>query len=172
MDRFLHLRLSDLCCSRYRCILALLWIFGVLLGLFHSYICGQQMQPLVRLVLFYNANFLCLLSAAFFPLIISYLIVCLSKPIHLLPLVFLKGFLFAFISFAFYSAFRASASLLYVFFLFGDLLTMPGLWWIWVSSFSDSKLSLLFKLCCAFTFTACVCLFNSFVLAPFLSSLM
>lgn len=172
MDRFLHLRLSDLCCRRYRCTLALLWVFGVLFGLLHSYIGGFRLRALIHVVLFSDTNFLSLLSAAFLPLFISYLIVWLSRPIYLLPLVFLKGFLFAFISFTFYCAFRSSAALLLGFFLFGDLLTMPVLWWIWVSSFSDNKLSLLLKLCCAFAFAAFICLFNSFVLVPFLSCVM
>jgi len=64
--------------------------------------------------------------------------VYISQPVLLIPIAFCKAFLFSYTSIGILTAFGSAGWLIHLLFMFGDILTLPLLWYFWSKFLSDN----------------------------------
>lgn len=171
MDRFLHLNLSFLRCRTLRTVLALLWIVGLLLGAVVSLSADTLLSSTMRSALHSGMSIFGLLAALLLPFLITALAVFISQPSLLLPVAFLKAFLFSFTGTGLLTAFGTSAWLLRCLLMFSDTLVLPLLWWLWLRLLSDDRNTALYSCLFAVAGTVLIGCFDFALVSPFLVSL-
>lgn len=172
MDRFLRLNLPFLRCRNYRDVLALMWCAGLLLGISLSYSADAMLVPVVSAATSDEASFISLLSVLLLPFILSFLAGYLLKIWLLIPIVFIKSFLFSFVAAGFVVTYGSAAWLLCGLVMFADLLALPLLWWFWLQAGSEDKQWVLrsgVATGCGIILISC---FDFYTVAPFLASLL
>lgn len=171
MDRFLHRVFFDRTCDRFRAYLAIVWILGLLAGVFSSVSAGDSLLPTMRAALYCGVSISGLLTVTLLPLLFSALAVYISKPFLLLPIAFSKGFLYAFWAGGILRLFGASGWLMKLLLLFGDAASLPILWWYWLKAsdrFSRRKYR---QFLVASAAAAAVSCFDYFFVSSFLTEL-
>lgn len=171
MVRLLHLNLSLFDCRTRRLILAFAWILGLLLGSVISLAADNILSPTMLAAVHSNMSISGLLTVLLLPLLFSAFAVYISKPILLIPIVFLKAFLFSYSAAGFLIACDSAAWLLCFLMMFSDTLMLPFLWWFWIRTLtlesSTAIRSAVFCSLCAFVIGFCDYAFVS----PFLAGL-
>ena len=143
MDRFLHLPLFSFNRANALRILASVWICGLLSGAAVS-LCADEFLPAMMLAaLSCDVSIFGLLIAILLPLLISFFAVYISQIWLLIPIVFVKAFLFSYTGVGILQTFNASGWLIRILFMFGDSLALPFLWWYWLQVTASVNVSLL-----------------------------
>ena len=152
-------------------ILACVWICGLLSGTFLSLSAGDTLFSTMRAAVYCGMSISGLLCVLFLPLLFTVLAVYISRPLLLLPVAFLKAFLFSFSGTGIFTALHVSGWLFWCFLMFSDILTLPFLWLVWLDSLSDDHKAV-FGRCMLSMFAALLigCFDYAFV-APFLARL-
>ena len=171
MVRLLHLNLSFLDCRTRRVILAFAWISGLFLGSLISLAADNILSSTMLAAAHSGMSISGLLAVLLLPLLFSALAVYISKPIFLIPIVFLKAFLFSFSAAGFLIACDSAAWLFCFLMMFSDTLMLPFLWWFWIISLTlESRTAIrgaVICTVCAFVIGFC----DYFFVSPFLAGL-
>ena len=172
MGRFFRLNPVLLSEALTRRILTIIWLCGLLFGALFSLFSGAPDQEVIRSALHSRVSFFSLFSALILPLLITALLVYLSKLYFLFPLVFLKAFAFASIGTGFLNSFDSSSWLVHCFAMFSDILILPVLWYLWLHAFSYKRDVTLRHITAAVIVVLSVCYIDCFWVAPFLANLL
>lgn len=171
MGSFLHLNWSVFCCRTLRSWLALIWCVGMLFGALASLTADISYSSTMHAALFGSLSISGLLAALLLPLLITAFAVYFSKPIWILPLAFLKAFMFAFTATGLMVSFGSAGWLVRLLLMFSDTLVLPILWLVWLLSL-ESGSDAAFRYCLpAAAFIFLICCFDFTVVAPFLARL-
>ena len=140
MDRLLCLDLTNNVCRKYRIILVIHWLLGLLTGIFLALTADIHFPPLMLSVFCDRMSIVCFLAAFLLLLLISFFSALLSQRYLLFPLAFVKAFLFAFAGAMLMNTFSASGWLMQLLLMFSDLLILPIFWWLWLMERSEGML--------------------------------
>lgn len=171
MDRFLHLNFSFLRCRTLRPILAFVWICGLVSGAFISLSADEFLASTMHALIRSDMSISGLLAALFLPFLISFFAVYLSQNWLLLIVAFFKAFLFAYTGAGLILSFDAAGWLLCLLLLFGDVLTLPALWLLWLRCLHSSGRSAWCSSIPSVIVAGFAGIFEYCVVAPFLASL-
>ena len=129
LDRYLHFDLSAWRCKRMLLSLACAFIFGLISGVLISMSASGALDSTMRAAPFSCVSISGLLSAILLPFLLSAFAVYLSCPWLLLPIAFCKAFLITFLGLGVLDAFGSAGWLIRFLLMFGDVITLPLLWW-------------------------------------------
>lgn len=131
MYRFFHFDLSAWRCKKWIFLLACAWFLGLVSGVLFSMSASGVIGSAMRAALRSRVSIIGLLSAMLLPLLLSAFAVYIGAPAFLLPIVFVKAFLIAWMGAGILSAFGSAGWLIRILLMFGDSLSLPFLWWYW-----------------------------------------
>lgn len=134
MVRRFSLGSSDSWRKGSRNYLAFSWIAGLAAGSFAYMASGEWILPLMRSVLYAPVSIVGILCVSLFPILISAYAVFLSNSRLLLPICFVKAFLFSFASMGIWVSFASAGWLMRILLLFTDWTCLPILYWFWLRS--------------------------------------
>lgn len=119
--------------------LGLSWFSGLLLGVIASMQRADSTVPLMRSVLVERSSIVSLFAVLTFPFLLSALLVWISKPLLLVPVAFLKAFIFGFTAFTVSSAFGDAGWLSRWLLLFSDSCCVAVLLWFWFRNVTGKR---------------------------------
>ncbi len=154
-----------------RVLVAVVWISGLILGIFLSRPISSDTFALIRTIRYSQTSFLRLFLFLVFPLILSVAVVWLRVPILILPLVFIKAVCFALCASVIILAFDDAGWLLSRLYIFSDTFAVIVLLWFWNRYINGwtFKLKTDFVLCFIVLFI--ICCIDSLFVSPFTSML-
>lgn len=109
-------------------LLAVCWLFGVLLGFCAAIFAGNSLSSLMRGSTVGSVSIVRMLVLSSLPFLLSALAVYLSQPWLIFALSFLKAFCFSFCAVGIHLAFGSSGWLVQLLLLFTDCFTIPVLY--------------------------------------------
>lgn len=118
----------------FRCYLAFSFTSGLVCGSLTYLLAGESLIPLMRSALYAPVSIVGPLFVSVFPILLSAYAVFLSNFVLLLPLCFVKAFLFSFASIGISQAFASAGWLIRSLLLFGSWTSLPILYWYWLRS--------------------------------------
>ena len=139
MDRFVHLILPTHSCKEPSIHLACSFLAGLLSGACVSIAASKSLLPMMLAAANSCVSISGLLSAMLLPLLFSAFAVYIRQNWLLIPIAFVKAFLFAFLGIGVMSAFGNAGWLVRWLLMFSDSLTLPLLWWFWLRAFSSGR---------------------------------
>lgn len=148
-------------------LLACCWISGLLCGVICFSVSSSGVISLMRRTVLSPVSIVGLLNAALIPFLLSALFSLLSIDWIVFCIVFIKAFIFSFVSLGLILSFGSGGWLLRFFLVFGDYAALPLLFWCWmrmVSVGAGRSVILLSFVCCALVI-AIVLVYR--VIAPF-----
>ncbi len=170
MARFLHRHSISPYFNRSAFLLAFSWVGGLLVGVFAACSADEFLFPLMRTAVFSGVSIVSVLTAHLLPFLLSAFTVFFSGRALVCPIVFCKGFCFAFVSVGILASFGCAGWLFRLLLCFADLLTMPLLYRYWHRCLDGEG-----RLLSDFLVTGSVCLlFGSIeyrLILPFLADL-
>ena len=173
MNTFSHLKISLSNYKILRLLLILCWSAGLLSGASSAFLCKDTLSLFLRQVIFYgDYSFAGLLFIRLVPILITIIVFFYSRPFLLIPLAFLKAFLFSFAMASVTFAFGLSAWLIITLLLLCESLTLPVLWFTWLSVLSGSVSYIHHEFAFSCVIVVLAFLFDYLNIAPFLSRLM
>lgn len=113
-------------------LLAILWLFGILLGIACFYLSRAFLVPLMRSTACGSVSIVGLIFTVFLPFLLSAAALWNDLRWLLLGTCFCKAFLFAFVSLGILIGTQSGGWLLRYFLLFGDCTALPVLYWYWL----------------------------------------
>jgi hypothetical protein len=171
MDRIFCRTFSFFDCKLKPTILAFAWVGGLLLGAVVSVSADNLLASTMRAALSGSMSIMGPVAVVLLPLFLSAYAVYFSQPIMLAAVVFLKAFLFAYAGAALLILYPVSGWLLRWLLMFSDMVTMPILWFLWISVSFDNRESLHRRIViCAFCSVLVGCV-DLFMIVPFLARL-
>ena len=133
-DPMLNLSFSDLpgaWCRGASLILALTFFLGLVLGIWFSGCASEHYLPAMRTAVSSRVSIIGLPSSAVLPLLFSAFAVYLRQPVLLIPIAFLKAFLFSFLGYSVFIAWSHAGWLIAGLLMFGSFASVPVLYWYW-----------------------------------------
>ena len=148
-----------------RLLLISSWILGILCGCFFATQTSDK-ASLMHMLLQSHMSIVGGLAVSFLPLCISAVIISLNKTALLIPLAFVKAFMYSFSSACVICAFGTAGWLVRLLFLFSDSLISLFCFRLWLCCFSGVKRIEWECMSCAI---CCVCVFtvDCLIIAPF-----
>ena len=171
MDGFLCLDFSSLFCRKFKAVLAVLWITGTLFGATAAISGSSFLDSLSDTDFVFSVTFPGLAAVLLIPVLISIFAITVSKKWLLYSMAFLKAFLFAYIWICFTVICDASGWLLRALFMFGDTMTLPLLWWIWLLADTPKHDFLSLKFLCASVSVFAIACVDYAIIVPFCAQL-
>lgn len=173
MNTFSLLKISLSNYRNLRLLLILCWFVGLVSGACLALLCKDALSLFLRQVVFYgDYSFSGLLFIRLIPILITILVFFYSRPFLLIPLAFLKAFLFSFIAVSVAFAFGLSAWLISTLLLLCECLTLTVLWFTWLSVLSGAVSYIHREFAFSCVTVVLIFLFDYRYIAPFLSRLM
>ena len=114
--------------------LASFWCTGLILGAVIAANADTSHHSLMLLACDSPVSIVRLLIVILLPLLFSAIAVLISCPWLLIPIAFMKAFLYSFVCYGVIAAFGASGWLIRLFLIFSDTFMLPVLWQFWLSS--------------------------------------
>ena len=142
MVRFFRARIMQSGRSSTAIILAFMFFTGLLCGTVTATYTEPSYLLMMRRGLTYPVSIVVLLPAVILPLLFSALAVFISQLWLLIPIAFLKAYLYGFLSSCIYISGQASGWLLHGLFMCTDCLSIPVMFWFWFRSCSNTKSNL------------------------------
>lgn len=170
MDRFFNFDLSAWRCKKPIFILACAWFLGLFSGVLFSMSASDSLGSTMRAAAGGCVSISGLLSAILLPLLFSAFAVYIFKPTLLIPIAFLKAFVFAFLGVGILGAYGSAGWLIRLLLMFSDILMLPLLWWYWLRAFSGPKRRV-FDTSVAAVYALLVGSIDYCVISPFLANL-
>ena len=152
-------------------ILAFAFYAGILAGAFFALLTDTSYFLMMRTAANYRVSIAVLLPSAVLPLLFSAFAVYISQSWLLIPIAFLKAFLFGFLSFGLITLNSDSGWLLRFMVMFTDCLATPVLFWFWIRC-CDAKQFFTATLCAAFLLITGISLLDYQYISPFLVNLL
>ncbi len=112
--------------------LAFSWVSGLAGGCLAYLLGGESLHALMRGVLYAPVSIVGILCVSLLPFLLSAYAVFLSNLSFLLPICFLKAWLFSQISLGIYQAFSSAGWLMRILLLFSSWTSLPILYWFWL----------------------------------------
>ena len=170
-SNLLHAFLVQLRCIGIKWALPFCWFLGLLLGTTYGYRADHSYILLLRYAALNRVSFVGLIAALYVPLLLSTLAVYLNHPQWLLPICFIKAFLFTSCGSALLIAYHSAGWLVRLLLQFSDFCTMPFLYWFCMRNIVERKSNLAsdFLVCC--TGGSIIGIFDFFVISPYLVKL-
>ena len=141
MARFLH---HEFFCARRKrnlWVLASVWVLGLGSGIWAFAYAGSSLLPLMRSTLSGTVSIVSLLCVTGLPFLFSAFAVFISCHWLIFPIAFCKGFCFSFAATGLLQAFGSAGWLIRPLLCFADSVSMPLLYWFWLSCFrTDDRL--------------------------------
>ncbi len=141
MDRFLHLHLPASICKNPTKALGVSWCLGLFAGVLIAYLASDSLSLTMHTATKSCVSIIGLLSTISLPFLLSALAVSISGTWLLIPIAFLKAFLFAYLGFGLVAAYNSAGWLLRILFMFADCCTVPLLYGYWLKLCSGSSVS-------------------------------
>ena len=171
MDRFLHPIFRPSCCRNFTFTLALSWIIGLLNGLLFSLSADTLLSSTMRIAINGGMSISGLLTALLLPFLFSAFAVFISQLWLLIPIAFVKAFLFSFTGLGVLLTFGSAGWLICLLFMFAESLAMPILWWYWLRVSGDSGRTVFHNCFPAVLCVGLVGCIDQWIVAPFLACL-
>lgn len=171
MDLFFRLFWPDHRCRQPVAALACSFTLGLILGACFSVSASETLTPTMRAAATGCVSIPGLLSAMLLPFLFSAFAVYISNQWLLFPIAFCKAFLFAFLSVGLMGAFGSAGWLIRLLLMFGDILSMPLLWWFWIRSLTTRRGPALRCLVPVIALLLAVGSFDYCVISPFAAGL-
>ena len=158
-----------------RRVCAVILAFALLFGVCFGGICSGLAEPILFQLMYTAAqsrvSIVCLLPVMLLPIVISAFAVSVGLYWLLIPVAFLKTFLFGFLCSGIVILFPDSGPLFAFLFLFMDFLSMPVLCWYWLRCIHSREAG---SRACVLSISCIVgiCLLNYLFISPFLASLL
>lgn len=171
MDRFLNFNLPTWRCKGPKVILACAWIAGFAGGIFCSFCASNSLFPTMRAAVSGCVSIHGLLSVVLLPLLFSAFAVYISQPWLLIPLAFIKTFVFSFLAVGIMAAYGSAGWLVRSLLMFSDGLMLPVLWWYWSQCLERSCISVWKAWAGVLAFSALIGSVDYCVISPFLANL-
>lgn len=143
MDLFFHSLMPRFFRKDSVAFLAFLWIAGLISGTVTSFSADTSFLPLMRSALYSPVSIVCLLSAMLLPLLFSAFAVYISSAWLLIPVVFFKGFSYAYFGFGILTSFGSAGWLIHLLLIFSDTWILPVLWMYWLRAPVNGRSGLL-----------------------------
>ena len=152
-------------------VLALTLLLGYLFGSFCVGYAESDLFLMMRAGAMSGVSIVCLLPVLLLPFLCSAIAVSIDQTWLLLPIVFLKAFLFSYLCGHILSLFPDSGPLFAVLFLFPDVLLLPVLCWFWLRCSCGRGMGMS-ELTTVILAVAGISFLNYQVVSPFLASLL
>ena len=152
-------------------ILAFVFSVGILAGAFIAQLTDTSYFLMMRTASDYRVSIVALLPSAALPLLFSAFAVYISQTWLLIPIAFLKAFLFGFLSFGLITLNPDSGWLLRFLVMFTDCLSIPVLFWFWIRCY-DAKNFFTTTIIAAFLLITGISLLDYQYISPFLVNLL
>ena len=152
-------------------VLALSLLFGYLLGSFCAGYAESDLFLLMRTGAMSSVSIVCLLPVLFLPFLCSAIAVYLGWMWLLIPIAFLKAFLFSYLCGHILALFPVSGQLFAVLFMLPDVLSLPVLCWFWIHSICTARMGC-YEIMAVILSIAGIGLLNYQFISPFLASLL
>ena len=152
-------------------VLALALFLGYFLGSICSSSANSDLFPLMRTGAISGVSIVCLLPVLLLPFLFSAIAVYIGLKWLLIPVAFLKAFLFSYLFSHILVLFPNSGSLFAALFLFSDVLSLPVLCWFWLRCVCDGGVES-HVVMTVMLVIAGIGFLNSQVISPFLASLL
>lgn len=166
MDRFLHLILPKNVRKVSTVFLACAWVSGLVLGAVLP--ANDFLVSAMRRAAAGPVSITGLLAAILLPFLFSAFAVYSSEFWLLIPIAFIKAFLFSFSGAAVIYSFGQSGWLVRLLLIFSDSLMLPFLWWYWLQALSFGKTRFLFNSICVLIAAFIIGSLDFTVISPFL----
>lgn len=137
MDLFFRPGVTCPRCKESVLSLASSYFAGLILGGCMFYAAGGSFFSLMRAGDYSRMSIVCLLAVLFLPFLFSAFAVYIHQSWLLMPICFLKAFIFAFVYVGISVSFADTGWLVRFFLMFSDIATLPLLWLFWLYLLSD-----------------------------------
>ena len=117
--------------GRAHLVLALSFLLGHFWGIWFSGMASEQLSSATRMAAWNHVSVFGLLSSTVLPFLFSAFAVYLKQPILLIPIAFVKAFLFSYVGYHLWMAWGSAGWLIRGLMMFGTGLSMPVLYWYW-----------------------------------------
>ena len=171
MDRIFCRTFSFFDCKLKPTILAFAWVGGLLLGAVVSASADNLLASTMRAALSGSMSIMGPVAVVLLPLFLSAYAVYFSQPAMLVSMVFLKAFLFAYTGAGLLILYPVSGWLLRWLLMFSDMMSLPILWFLWVSGNFKSRAELPCRVVICAVASVVICCVDLFLVAPFLARL-
>lgn len=172
MDLFFHSPLPRSFRKDSVAFLAFLWTAGLIFGTVTSFYAGNSVFSLMCGALYSPVSIVRLLSAMLLPLLFSAFAVYFSGAWLLIPIIFLKGFSYAYLAFGILSSFGSAGWLIQLLLIFSDTLMLPVLWIYWLRVLKDGQHDLLIRTIPAVSAALLIGSFDISVISPLLAQIL
>lgn len=171
MDRFLHLHLPASICKNPTNVLGFSWCLGLFAGVLIAYLASDSLSQMMPTAVESCASIVGLLFTVSLPFLLSAFAVSVAGAWLLIPIAFLKAFVFAFLGFGLITAYHCAGWLLRILFMFADCCTMPLLYNYWLKCCSGTSNSLWMSATAHLIPTLAIGILDFCVISPFLATL-
>ena len=148
--------------------LVLLFLFGLLLGVWLSGSASDSLFSPMRAVVSSRVSIIGLLSSLLLPLLFSAFAVYIGRPVLLIPIAFWKAFSFSYLSWGLLQAWNSAGWLIASLLLFSSACSLPVLCWYWLGQIHRPEFRLL-PLCIAAGALILIGILNYCLILPFLA---
>ena len=171
--------MDRICCrsfSFFRCklkpnILAFAWLGGLFLGAVISVSADNLLASTMRAALSGSMSITGPIAVVLLPFLLSAYAVYFSQPTMLISVIFLKAFLFAYTGAGLLILYPVSGWLLQWLLMFSDMMSMPVLWFLWISGRFKNRISLPYRIVICTACSVLIGCVDLFMIAPFLARL-
>lgn len=152
--------------------LAFSWLAGLLFGMIISLGRLPATASLMRLAPTVQVSIVGLISAISLPLFLSAIAVYYSSVWLLIPIVFAKAFVYAFVSAGVLVSWGSAGWLLQLFLIFSDTLMLPVLWLFWLRACRQAGKGIFSGIIPAVSAAFLICSIDLRFISPFLTDLL
>lgn len=152
--------------------LAFTWLTGLLSGLIISLGHLPATASMMRLAPTVQVSIVSLIIAISFPLLLSAIAVFCSGPWLLIPIVFGKAFLYAFVCAGVLNSWGSAGWLLQLLLVFSDTLMLPVLWLFWLRTCRHTGKGIIPGIILAASAGLLICSIDFRFISPFLTDLL
>lgn len=151
-------------------VLASSFLLGHLLGVWFSGIASEHYLSAMRAVVSSRVSIIGLLSSMVLPFLFSAFAVYLQQPVLLIPIAFMKAFLFSYLGYGLYTAWGSAAWLVTGLTMFGSLCSMPVLYWYWLRHMGGRRFEIL-PFCLILGILVMIGMMDYCLIVPFLANI-
>ena len=152
-------------------MLAICWILGLLLGAIYGYRADPSYIHLMRMASSSRTSIVGLILVLYFPLLLSAFAVYSGRPQWLLPICFLKTFIFASCGSSLLTVFGSATWLVRMLLQFTDVCTLPFLLWFCLRNITGYNANTRFDFLVCLVAMTILGTLDFCVISPFLASL-
>lgn len=171
MDRFLHLHLPASICKNPANFLRISWCLGLLAGVFTAGLASDSLSLTMHTAVRSCVSIAGLLATISLPFLLSAFAVSIGGAWLLIPIAFMKAFVFTFLGFGLMTAYHSAGWLLRILFMFADCCSMPLLYNYWLKLCSGASKSPWLSATAHLIPTLLIGYFDFRLISPFLATL-